>query len=175
MKPKNLVTILLLLFVAASVGVLSVKSLRPHARQPVATNPTLNHSAGQTEATPPADGVIAYCFHGDVRCSTCRTIEAYAREALEAGFADQFQSGKLKWQVVNYQAPGNEHFAKEYEIIAPTVVLVRMENGQQKNWENLMRVWELVHDKDAFVQYIQTEMRKLDEVRNGVADHRGEK
>ena len=28
--------------------------------------------------------VVAYYFHGNMRCMTCRTIEAYAKEAIQA-------------------------------------------------------------------------------------------
>ncbi len=148
MKPKNLITALLLLFVVASVAVLAAKGLR---RGPsAAAEPTMT------------DGVVAYYFHGKTRCPTCQSIEAYAQEAISTGFADQLDDGRLQWQVVNYELAENEHFATEYELIAPTVVLVEMDGGKQKQWKNLARVWELVHDdKAAFVKYVQEETRNL--------------
>jgi hypothetical protein len=69
----------------------------------------------------------------------------------------------MRWQVVNYEEPGNEHYADEYDIAAPTVVIVKMEGGEEIGWENLMRVWEFVNDKDAFLDYVQTEARALSE------------
>ncbi|HUT89442.1 MAG TPA: nitrophenyl compound nitroreductase subunit ArsF family protein [Thermoguttaceae bacterium] len=162
MKPKNVVTIGLLMFVGACIMVLTVKALRPSAPPPVAANPAAAAGVGSPEAEEPMDdGVIAYYFHGNTRCPTCRAIESYAHEAVQAGFAEQLESGKLKWQVVNYELPGNEHFATDYEIFAPTVVVVEISDGSQQEWKNLDRVWELVDDKDAFVQYVQSETETM--------------
>lgn len=137
MSAKNIVTVGLLLFVGASVLTLAAKALR----RPVA-------AAGE------GDGVIAYYFHSNTRCPTCRTIESYAHKAIQAAFADELRDGSLQWRVVNYETSGNEHFATQYGIIAPTVVVVKIEGGEKK-WRNLMRVWQLVHDRDAFFKYVQ--------------------
>ena len=49
------------------------------------------------EASQNTDGhVIAYYLHGNFRCITCRTIEAYAEEAITKGFADELASGRLE-------------------------------------------------------------------------------
>jgi hypothetical protein len=189
MKPKRVVTLTLLAFVAAGVVTLAVKGLTRNRHPEAAANPsatdTSRRSGGsgfqpegaadrqdlratadaarQTDSTakPPSDGVIAYYFHGNTRCPTCQTIESYAHDAVKTGFADELASGDLQWEVVNYEAAGNEHFAELYQVVAPTVVLVRMEGGKPTRWANLMRVWELVGDQDAFTEYIQTETRTL--------------
>jgi len=168
MKPKNVVTIGLLMFVGACIMVLTVKALRPSPPPPAAANPAAAPGVGSPEAEEPMDdGVIAYYFHGNMRCPTCRAIESYAHEAVQAGFAEPLESGKLKWRVVNYETPGNEHFATDYEIFAPTVVVVEMSDGSQQEWKNLDRVWELVGDKDAFVQYVQSETETMLEGTSG--------
>ena len=33
-----------------------------------------------------AESVVAFYFHGNVRCATCKKIEAYADEAVQQGF-----------------------------------------------------------------------------------------
>jgi len=137
---------------------LAVKSVRRSREAETAANRAAEKQG--TEAREPAmtDGVIAYYFHGNVRCPTCRNIEAYAHEAIEARFAEELKSGRLEWQVVNYELPENEHFAAEFELVAPTVVLVGIRGGSQEEWRDLVRVWELVGDKEAFVKYVQGEV-----------------
>jgi hypothetical protein len=164
MKAKSAVTTALLLFVAASIGVLTVKSLRqrPAAAPAGEHAATAAAAANALEPAPTlADGVVVYGFHGTVRCPTCREIEAGAHQALESGFAEQLKDGQIVWRVVNYEQPGNEHFATDYKLIAPTVVLVRMVRGQQQQWKNLDRVWELVGDDAAFIKYIQEETETM--------------
>ena len=158
MKPKNALTLALLLFVAASIVVLTVKSLRQNATASSDSGAT----AAQSDELPKLiDGVIAYYFHGNTRCVTCETIEAYAHEAIEKGFADELRSGRIQWRVVNYEQPQNTHFTTDYDLIAPTVVLVEMAEGKQKRWKNLVRVWELVGEKEAFVDYVQEQTRAM--------------
>ena len=147
MKPKNIVTVVLLLFVGASIVVLAMKSFR---RSPPAVA-----TASQ------ADGVVVYYFHGKTRCVTCNTIEAYAKEAVEANFSGQIDAGLLQWRVVNFESPGNEHLVKKYELIASSVVLVQMKDGSEQEWKNLDRVWELVGDKESFLKYVEEETRAL--------------
>ena len=164
MKAKQVLTIVLLMFVAASFVVLVVKSLRqpPQAQQAAAgMNPVSTETGEQPPADAVTDGVVAYYFHGNTRCPTCRAIEAYAHEAVQGAFPAELQSGRLAWRVVNYESPGNEHFATDYEVIAPTVVLVRKSGGAATQWKNLDRVWELVGDKEGFCEYVEIETRAL--------------
>jgi hypothetical protein len=99
--------------------------------------------------------VIAYYFHGDKRCVTCLTIEEYAAEAIATGFAERIDNGDMIWQVVNVDATGNEHFIEDYMLASKTVVLVEVVDGEETKWEQLNKVWELVDDKEAFVDYVQ--------------------
>jgi hypothetical protein len=46
-------------------------------------------------------------------------------------------------------------------LAAPSVVLVRREQGQQTAWQNLDHVWELVGDKAAFQEYVTQETREM--------------
>ena len=82
MKIRTVVTILLILFVAASVAVMIFRG----AGKDVVNTP----GAGSGKS----DRLVAYYFHGNVRCQTCRTIEAYAEEAIKNGYPEQMASGK---------------------------------------------------------------------------------
>lgn len=151
MSAKNLVAAVLLLFVVASVAMLVGREMRESTADDTAT------AAEQL----PENALVVYYFHGDTRCPTCRNIESYSHEAVQAAFADELAENKLLWKVVNYEQPENNHFATDYEIISPTVVLVRTSAGKVADWRNLARVWELVGDRDAFIAYIQDETRSM--------------
>ena len=161
MKPKNIVTVVLLLFVGASLVVLAVKSLRRSPPAVATASQTAGDRAAEVVEPTITDGVVAYYFHGKTRCVTCNTIEAYASQAVESNFAEQIKGGSLEWRVVNFELPSNEHFAKEYELIASSVVLVRIKDGSQQEWKNLDRVWELVGDRESFLKYVEEETRVL--------------
>jgi hypothetical protein len=155
-----LITVALLAFVAASFAALAFK--KPGQAPPQDEPAPVPMAAVPDKAAadnPPTDGVMACYFHADFRCPTCQKIEAYAHEAVQSGFAKELADGKVVWRILNYEEPANTHFADEYKIIAPTVVLVSYKGGTLTAWKNLMKVWELVSDKGAFSEYIREEVR----------------
>ena len=105
--------------------------------------------------------VVAYYFHGNLRCSTCRTIEAYSEEAIRSEFADELASGRLAWRVVNVEEPESKHFVKEFELVTRSLVLADYEDGEVTRWENLKQVWQLVRDKEQFLDYVHSSTRKF--------------
>lgn len=142
MNPKNLITIVLSAFVAVSMVVLAVKEIM--RKEPFASE------SGKAQ-------VVVYYFHGNARCPDCENIERYAQEAVALGFPKELNDGQIEWRVVNYNLPENEHFRNDYELVAPSVVLVR--RGTQ-SYENLAEVWPLVKQgKSDFIRYIQTQLR----------------
>jgi hypothetical protein len=108
-------------------------------------------AAGKTAKT------VVYYFHGTSRCMTCRTIEAYAEEAVKAAFASELASGATLWQPTNVDEPANAHFVKDYQLFTRSLVVVDAANP--KRFKNLDRVWQLVRDKPAFLKYVQDEVR----------------
>jgi len=103
--------------------------------------------------------VIAYYFHTTYRCASCRTIEAYSREAIETAFANEIKDGRLVWKVVNVEVKGNEHFVKDYGLYTKSLVLVNEVRGKRVQWKNLEKVWQLLQDRDKFLRYVQDETR----------------
>lgn len=103
--------------------------------------------------------VVAYYFHTNTRCSTCRKIEQYSQEAIKEGFAEELKNGKLEMRIVNYEQPENRHFIQDYKLVSKSLVLVNMVDGKQTKWTNLKLVWQLTGRKDAFLNYVRKEVR----------------
>jgi hypothetical protein len=152
-KPKSLVTIVLLTFVAVSVIALIAKEFGDKSS---AAEPGTNSAVSTVE-----DRVVVYYFHGNSRCITCIKMEAYAREAIEAEFADQLNSGQMKFRAINVETASTEHFIEDYQLYSSSVVIVLFKDNMQVDWKNLSEVWELVHNKNAFLSYIQDETTAL--------------
>jgi hypothetical protein len=115
-------------------------------------------AASQTTAT-------AYYFHGTYRCPTCTRLEKYAREAIETNFKDELSSGALTFKAVNTEEPGNEHFAKDYQLYTKSLVLSLTKDGEEIRSKNLDKIWQLVGNKQKFMAYVTAEVRAfLEEV-----------
>ena len=123
------------------------------------TTPRL--SAEDATAAATSDGVVAFYFHGNTRCATCRKIEAYADDAIHQGFAEALDSSALRWRVVNVDQPDNRHFVEDFQLVTRSVVLAEYRDDKVVRWKNLDKVWQLVRDKDGFTSYVQGETREF--------------
>lgn len=156
MNARSIITVLLLGFVMASVAYMFVPE-KPAEPMGVKVNASKPAPAPADETPEAARQVVVYYFHGNTRCQTCRTIEAYTEETVKTAFEDEIQNHRLVWQPMNVESSGNQHFIEDYQLRTRSVVLVELQDGKQIRWKNLEKVWQLVQDKDAFFNYIQEE------------------
>ncbi len=133
------------------VGALSFAVLARHGR----TNSSDVVLAG-TPGTPNGAKVVVYYFHGKTRCYTCRKIEGLSHDVVTSSFAPQIATGKLEWQSVDVDQPGNEHYFDDYKLFTWSLVLVTYRNGKQTEYNNLKDVWTLVNNEPAFRKYVQS-------------------
>lgn len=190
MNAKRFIKILLLIFVVVSTAFLVYKEFLPRnegnatevAEKQTYTTPMTDNSklvsknetiqaaearsqkaASSTESTviPPKSKVIAYYFHGNFRCTTCRTIEQYSRDAIHSYFKRELESEKLEFRPVNIEEPENRHLVREYQLVSKSLVLSLVTDGKELRWKNLADVWTLVSNKDKFFQYVKDEVESF--------------
>lgn len=149
MNPKKLIAAVLLIFVAGSLGYMIVREKKSQPAPP--TQAAVSSDVNQPL---PNQQIIVYYFHGNVRCETCHKLESYAKESLDTFFADDIKTGKIQWKPTNVDTAGNEHFIKDYQLVTKSVIVSRVQDGQQIAWKNLDQIWDLVSDKDKYLAYI---------------------
>jgi len=103
----------------------------------------------------PVTKVIAYYFHGTMRCSTCHKLEQYSKEAIETNFKDALASGKLEFKVINIEDRGNERYGKDYQLYTKSLILSLVKNGKEIKWQNIDKIWEYVGNKERFIDYVK--------------------
>ncbi len=104
--------------------------------------------------------VIVFYFHGNVRCFTCKRIERLTKEAVEEEFAQEMKNGIVELKVINVEEPQNNHFIRDYQLYTRSVIISDVIQGKEKRWKNLLRVWELVRNDEAFKRYVQKGVRE---------------
>lgn len=116
---------------------------------------------GSPRPTPPSHvrKVVATYFHGNVRCVTCRKIEAQAQEAVRDGFEEQIAAGTVEFRAVNVEEAANRHFIQDYQLVTKTLVITEEVDGAVARWAKLDNVWTLVNDRTAFFRYVQGGVR----------------
>jgi hypothetical protein len=106
-----------------------------------------------------AQQVIAYYFHGTVRCETCLMIEQQAKAVIEQQFGVERVTQRLVFMPVNYDLPENVHFLADYKLPCPSLVLARQKDGKEQKWKLLGDTWQLVHEPVKLNSYVETEVR----------------
>ena len=105
--------------------------------------------------------VIAYYFHGTSRCTTCRTIERYSKEAIERYFAQELKNRTLEFKPINVDEPENRHYIQDYQLYTRSLVLALYKDDKQLKWKNLSEVWSYVRDQEKFYQYVKDETERF--------------
>ncbi len=112
----------------------------------------------------PAKGKVLAAYYfivGKVRCSTCLTMEAYSREAVKKRLGKEARAGKVLFAVVDTEEPRFHHYKKDFELPSTSLVLAEYVKGKLKRFKNLNRIWRLVRDKKAFLDYVEKEARSF--------------
>lgn len=141
---------MLLAFVAASIVKLVINNTRATAK----TEPV-------TEDVVEGAQTIVYYFHGNVRCTTCNTIEANTNKAIKTGFPELMEGGRMKIRTLNMDDPVNEHYVNDYMLTNSSVVVSHLVDGKEVKWARLDEAWDLVSDEALFITHIQKETRAV--------------
>ena len=149
---SDAVAVVLAVMVCIVLGGSSVLGQRPP------TAPDIRDESSEPQIT-------VYYFHTNYRCTTCRAIEAYSEEAIRGAFAGDLAVGRLVWRAVNVELRENQHFIEDFQLVTKSLVLVEERNGDVVRFKNLDKVWQLVRDKQRFLDYVHSETRDFMGVR----------
>jgi hypothetical protein len=111
-------------------------------------------------ADAPADRVAVMYFHRTQRCPTCLRMGGYSEEAITTGFAQQLKSGKVGFYYIDFQDPKNEAISNGYAVAGPTLIVAKIAGDKVLAYKNLKEMWAKSCDKQAFVDYVQTNVKE---------------
>lgn len=117
-----------------------------------------SHTNAPPISTANAGHVIVYAVHMTFRCDECTQIENMTRELLHQEFSKEMEAGTLIFQTVDYMR--DTDFARRYNIPASTVVVSRMQEGTEAEYQRLDDVWLKVGNKDEFFSYVRAAIQQ---------------
>ncbi|GMV35614.1 MAG: hypothetical protein AMXMBFR61_01220 [Fimbriimonadales bacterium] len=145
----------LLLFVGASLAYLGLGGGNTQGIQRE-SNPATTR---QVEIRPP--DLMVFYFHRTQRCPTCLKIEDLTSQIVHDVYAKELESGRMVFQVINVDEPGNDSFVREYELISSSVIVARYEKGKRAGWKSLDEVWLLTSEPAKFRDYLTREINVM--------------
>lgn len=161
MKTKEIIVIAMTAILMTGFPALSDDKVDPKIVTDLIVEDTVTTKPDTTvkvDSSETGDKIIAYYFHGTRRCTTCRNIEAYSKEAIETKFQKELESGKLEFHPINFDEEENQHFIKDYGLYTKSLIICDYEKGKQTKWKNLDKVWNHVRNKNDFLKYVQDEI-----------------
>jgi len=96
-------------------------------------------------------------------CSSCTLLGNFAKETIELYFQEEYQSGKISYETVNYQDPKNLDLVKKYGISGSSLYITVINDGNEEII-NANDMWSYVGNKE---EYMNVFKNKLDELIKG--------
>lgn len=110
--------------------------------------------------------ILVTYFHGNVRCESCRKLENYTKTMFAGAFQQELESGLIEFRSINVDKPENEKYIDKYGLTTKQVIVSELDNGVEKRWKDLDRIWSLLNDEEGFKMYEEMEIRSwLNEVK----------
>lgn len=72
-----------------------------------------------------SDKIEAYYFHFTARCTTCKTIEAQARQDLEILYPNEVKQGLITFRSLNLEEAPNKTLADKLGVSGQALLLVK--------------------------------------------------
>lgn len=127
----------------------------------------VNHSNGgsATRSLPinvssgPADRVYVVYFHRTQRCPTCIHAEELTRDTVETYFADELESDKLTFQVINIDDKQNADIVEHYGAYGSQLFINTIKDGTD-HIEEATDLYVLIHNDEAFVTALKSKIEK---------------
>ncbi len=110
-------------------------------------------------ADAPADRVVVMYFHRVPGCPTCQKMRAYTKEAVEGEFAQQIKDGKVELHYIAFEDQKNAALTKGYKVGGPSLIVAKVAGNKVVEYKNLTEMWSKVGDKQAFVDYVQSNVK----------------
>lgn len=176
MRPSGALKYALLVFVAVSIGAAVYKiggvggcrdtgeqaAIPVPGQTPVpAVNVPAPGQSARAKSPAAAKTALVYYFYTDTRCSSCQTIEAYTREAVEKKLSAGYKDWQIEFRGVNIDEKANGHFVRDYWLNSKAVIVQKFSGEKALAWVKLDKVWTLVGDKNAFITYVVLETHRL--------------
>lgn len=101
---------------------------------------------------------LVLLFHYHKRCYQCLNMEKFSRDVLQTDFQREMKNDQVVFKLVDMDLPENRQTAREFGFISPMIVLVDIENGEEKKIRIIGDAWKLFNDEQKFKALLKKEL-----------------
>lgn len=114
----------------------------------------------QTTNEKMTDKIEVIDFHSTHRCITCNAIEMHTRYTLKKYFADELNSGKITFQVINVEKEKNYKLAEKFEASGTSLFMNVIAKGKEKKIDLTQFAFMKGREKNEFMTGLKEKIEK---------------
>jgi hypothetical protein len=93
-------------------------------------------------------------------CQSCANLGNFAKETLELHFPEDYKTGKLSYETVNFQDPENIILVKKYGVMGSSLYINVIKDGKEEIID-ATEMWNYVWDKEDYINVFKNKLDAL--------------
>jgi hypothetical protein len=159
-----------ILIIGISLSLIVCGCIAPANESGTATDTALHNTTLNSTPTPaptptppePANITLTVIKFEPARpCQSCTKLGNYAKETIELYFPEEYQSGKIRYQTVNYQDPNNIELVKKYGVSGSSLLISVITNDNEEATIDANDMWRYVSNKEEYMTVFKTKLEGI--------------
>jgi len=113
-----------------------------------------------TEQKPENITIKVVKFEPDNPCQGCTNLGNYAEETIKTHFPEEYKSGKITYETVNYQDPKNRRIIEKYNVMGSSLYITVIKDGKEEIID-ANDMWNYVWDEDKYTNIFKNKLENL--------------
>jgi hypothetical protein len=107
------------------------------------------------------DEVLVLLFHNRIRCTMCLNMEAHVQTLLSGKYAELVEDKQIRFLLLDMNDPDNKYLIDKFGLYTASIVIVQIEDKEEKETIILRDIWEYHEDGILFRELISKELDAL--------------
>jgi len=125
-----------------------------------ASSAVVDASASQSKTVQKADKIEVVHFHATQQCWSCTTVGEFALKTIKERFPEEYKNGTIVFRDINGELPENLDMVAKFQARGSSLFINAI-TGDKENIGEDVRVWRLVYDEKAFLDYFEGKLKEL--------------
>jgi len=147
------------------ITLLGCGCIEPEKETNNVTNNSLQNTTQDIKTTPsiqePANiTILVVKFEPARPCQSCANIGDFAKETIELHFPEDYKSGRISYETVNFQDPENIDMVKRYGVSGSSLYINVIKDGKEEIID-ANDMWSYVWDKEEYIKVFKDKLDAL--------------
>lgn len=99
-------------------------------------------------------------FEPNKPCASCTNLGNFAKETIEKYFPEDYKSGKITYQTVNYQDPKNRQLLEKYNVMGSSLYITVIKDGEEEIID-ANDMWNYVWKQEEYTNIFKNKLEEI--------------